>query len=775
MKPVAIVTPWFGKDLKGGAEQFAWQTAHRLSERQHKIEVLTTCCHSFYADWSKNYYDEGMSFENNVIIRRFRVDDRLDDVFKHADNYLRSFTIDSLKIGIHKQFKIGIENIFVRENINSKNLYQYLTENRDNYQSFIFIPYLYGTTLNGLPIVKEKSFLQPCLHNEPYAYLKQVETIFKIAKGILFNSEGESILANRLYGPSIMNKVMVVGGGCEYENKRKDTITERIKKIIKDNKFILYIGKRDKTKNTDLIAEAFVNYKKIHENSNLRLVLSGPGLTNFGNIEYGIIDLEEIDENEKEQLLRNCITVFQPSQNESYSRTIMEAWLHKKPVAVHKGCLVTSIAVDTSNGGWLAERTDEWTHIFKIVDNCDGRQLNEIGENGFSYAIQHGLWENAITRYEEALNLNHETGRPAKIRKKKLNAIHQLTPGFTYGDAITNQTIVIRNYLRKIGCNSQIYSIYIDPKMSKETIKFDPLRIDKDSGIIYHHSIGSVLTDFAIKHPGPKSLLYHNITPHELIKSYNSKLSRELKEGREDLCRISNHFSISVGDSEFNAKELLENGFQNPDVLPIIIDPDRWNSPPNHKLMDQLQDGKTNIIFVSRIIPSKCQYDLIYAFSEYLAMDSDARLILIGAFTPGDPYCEYVLRTVKDLGIERNVTITRLVGDSDLQAYYRTADLFWSMSEHEGFGVPLIESFWFDIPVLAYKSSAVPETLGKAGIMFNSKDNLLEIAALVKILVRDTDLRRKLLKAQRKRREDFLPSAIYPKLDKLIDRLMNSN
>jgi len=93
------------------------------------------------------------------------------------------------------------------------------------------------------------------------------------------------------------------------------------------------------------------------------------------------------------------------------------------------------------------------------------------------------------------------------------------------------------------------------------------------------------------------------------------------------------------------------------------------------------------------------------------------------------------------------------------------------MSEHEGFCIPLVEAMWFDIPVLAYKSSAVPETLGEAGIMFISKEDLVSVAALAKLLVREEDIRIKVLRAQRRRRTAFLPESVWPRLDEVIIRL----
>ena len=85
--------------------------------------------------------------------------------------------------------------------------------------------------------------------------------------------------------------------------------------------------------------------------------------------------------------------------------------------------------------------------------------------------------------------------------------------------------------------------------------------------------------------------------------------------------------------------------------------------------------------------------------------------------------------------------------------------------------VPIIEAMWFDVPILAYKSSAVPETLGEAGMLFTSKDDLLQVAALAKLLVRDTSLRMKILAAQRKRRVHFLPEVVWEKLDMLLEQM----
>ena len=117
------------------------------------------------------------------------------------------------------------------------------------------------------------------------------------------------------------------------------------------------------------------------------------------------------------------------------------------------------------------------------------------------------------------------------------------------------------------------------------------------------------------------------------------------------------------------------------------------------------------------------------------------------------------------------MVVTNRVSDSKLQAFYRTAHLFWSMSEHEGFGIPLIEAMWFDVPILAFKSSAVPETLGEAGLLFTSKDDFLSLAALAKVLVKDEDIKYKVLAAQRRRRMAFTPDVVLTNLFDIIRKM----
>lgn len=776
MKPIALVIPWFGEELKGGAEQQAWQIANRLADRGHKVEILTTCCAAFHEDWSTNHLPPGVKQLGNLVVRRFKVDKRNGEAFNRANSFGLAIPEKNLKPGINP-FTFGTAEEFVAENINSLALERYLKRKHREYHRFLFIPYLYGIILNGLPLVADKALLQPCLHDEVYAYLPEVERCMRLCNGILYNSIGEERLANNLFGPGILRKGKVVGEGVETTNLGPEELPQEVAGLnLAEAPYVLYLGRRDNTKNTGFLVEAYHLYRKQNPEGRLRLILAGPGRESFGSDVSGTYDLGLVSDIDKEALLAQCSALFQPSKNESYSRVIMEAWMHGRPVAAQRNCLATAMAVKSAGGGWLADDINEWSELFRQVELKERGELAELGQLGREYARQFADWDRVIDRYENVLDLGPSSTRNSSTQKAKSSkkAIHQLLPGFAFGDAISNQAMIVRQFLRDMGHRSEIFSEALDPTMSHEAFVFQKSKsIKEDDGIIYHHSIGSGLTDFVVAHRGPKCLIYHNITPPELVREADPALAEKLEQGLADLGRLAPYFPVSAGDSRFNSADLAANGFLDPSVLPIFITPEKWNIPADPNMMARLQDGKDNILFVGRLVSNKSQNDLIKAFTHYLSTYGNARLILVGGFVVEEKYYQSLKHMVRELGVEGDVIFVGKAPDDVLHSCYRCADLFWSMSEHEGFGVPLIEAMWFDVPVLAFKSSAVPETLGEGGILFTDKAMTAEVSAAARLIIHDPEVRSKVLKGQQKRREAFLPEQIQPKLVKLIERMVN--
>jgi hypothetical protein len=244
--------------------------------------------------------------------------------------------------------------------------------------------------------------LQPTLHDEAYAYLPAVADIFHKARGLLFISAGEYELARRLFGPGIVPKSHVVGAGVDLgleglEAGSIGTFDPRAER------FILYLGRQDPAKNVDLLVDGFLAYRSRRPLSELKLVLAGARGRAHARGGNGVVDLGFVDESAKEQLLRRARALAQPSRNESYSRVMMEAWLHGRPVIVHEECLATSTAMREAQGGWTARSLADWARTCELVDLADEQSLAALGARGRVYALEYGAWERVIARYETAL------------------------------------------------------------------------------------------------------------------------------------------------------------------------------------------------------------------------------------------------------------------------------------------------------------------------------------------------------------------------------------
>lgn len=767
MRSWAVVIPWFGAQLAGGAEQQAFQIATRLAARGHTVEVLTTCNRSFDSDWGTNHYAESTTQEFGLTVRRFAVDARAAAEFDQVNAKLMSLQRESLRRGV-SPISFADTEVFVQENIKSKSLLNYLESNWRLYERFVFLPYMFAPVMLGLPLVADRAWLQPCLHDEPQAYFPQTAALFRSAKGLLFNSEGEFELAQRLYGPGIYTRSSVIGEGIEHNHYDAGVLDAALPDALRDQRFVLYVGRRERAKNVDLLVRAFNQFKSVHPQSELKLVLAGRANESFERHD-SILEMDYVSGELKASLLSRCCALVQPSVNESFSRVLMEAWMSGRPAAVNGNCLATSIAVKQAQAGWTPTTEQEWIELFVYLDGETDQVLDEIGERGRQYARDHANWDTVIDRYEGLIGSADVRG-PSEIRGPS-KAMHQLLPDFVYGDAISNQAKSIRAHLRRLGYQSDIFCKRRAEILSSEAILLDDATPDPGSGIIYHHGIGSDVTALAVAHAGPKALIYHNVTPAEFYEPYRPGFAWMLEVGRSELKRLAPHFPVSVGDSAYNARELAASGFAAPQVLPIIIEPDKWSIEPATSLMERLQDGKTNLLFVGRLAPNKRQDRLLEAFTHYRDLNKDARLILAGQGRASDPYFQYLTRRRAELKLTDAVEITGQIDDSELLAYYQTAHLYWSASEHEGFGAPLIEAMWFDVPVLALDESAVPETLGGAGVLYKKNEPLSSVAALAYQLTHDEQLRKTVISGQRLRRLRFTPEAVAPSIEELCESL----
>ena len=327
--------------------------------------------------------------------------------------------------------------------------------------------------------------------------------------------------------------------------------------------------------------------------------------------------------------------------------------------------------------------------------------------------------------------------------------VHQVLASLGYGDAIGNHVLGIQRVLAAAGFESEIIVESADPRLEARTLDYRDALTELDPGdlLLHHFSIGSRASRTAFALPNPMALVYHNITPPEYFVGVHPWLARQCFHGRRELLAYRNRVELALGVSEFNRRELDVMGFAPTGVLPVVPDFSHLDVAPDTRVFDAYDDDRTNVLFVGRLIPNKRPDQIIKAFHAYQRLcDPDARLILAGSYAQFENYLAQLHGLVARLGT-RNVHILGQVSNEELTALYDVADLFLCASEHEGFCVPLVEAFYKRVPVLAYASTAVPDTLDGGGVLFHSRDPI-DIAALMEAVLSDEAYEAGILAAQ---------------------------
>ena len=342
--------------------------------------------------------------------------------------------------------------------------------------------------------------------------------------------------------------------------------------------------------------------------------------------------------------------------------------------------------------------------------------------------------------------------------------IHQFSPAVTINDGVSNALFFTQRILHELGFKSYIYAAQIDKKLKDKVFNINDYHPSPQQVLLYHHSIGHIDHEKIMNFSDKKIMVYHNITPSHFFQT-DKHLNFACKWGREQLANSKEYFIGSYADSYYNVEELKLYGYKFPRSIPVLSDfENRYQ--PNIKGYDSTY----NILFVGRIVSNKSQHQLvevIYYLKEKMGIE-DIKLFLVGAVSqPG--YNDFLIRYIENLDLKEQVVLTGKVDDKELALHYAKADIYLSLSEHEGFGIPLIEAMKYDIPVLAYEAGAVGQTIGKKGLLrFKSPDtvaqNILEV-------MNSSSKRTELLLYQRERLKNFEYNNIKKKLSDYLSFL----
>ncbi len=384
---VVFVPPRYGNRVVGGAETHTRMLAGELHSRGWPVEIVTTCAENAQ-DWTGEY-EPGEEMVDGILVRRFP---------QKSHRFSRRSSRIEQAIQARADVSVKEQEHWIHNVVSSPELCAFLDGHRGDYRAFVFIPYLFGTTYQGINTVSEKAYIIPCLHDEPYAYLEVFTRMMHSVRGIMFNTPPEMDLARRIYGEGLPGRVV---GGVAYRPYSADGERFRARYSI-DGDFILYSGRREHDKNTPLLIDYFCNFVA-HNPEEVRLVLIGSGDVAIPSSFRGrIVDLGFVSERDKQDAYAAATVVCQPSTRESLSLVLLEAWLTGVPVLVHGDCAVTRHHVEVSGGGLWFDGYPVFVEALKFL-LADPLRRRMMGRRGREYILENYNWDRIVENFSAVL------------------------------------------------------------------------------------------------------------------------------------------------------------------------------------------------------------------------------------------------------------------------------------------------------------------------------------------------------------------------------------
>lgn len=380
---VAFVTPRYGADIVGGAEALMREIALGLVERGWEVQVLTTCAVNPYT-WA-NELPESTKTEDGIVVRRFQ-------------NVLAASA--SKEHAVHGRIYYGerpsLDDQFTWLNALFRNpgLFETIFREKDEFDAFIFAPYLFWHTTVCMPVVADRAVVVPCLHDEVYARMDVMRHVLSLPAAVWFLSGPEHELAHRL-GP-VTPQHTVVGAGMDVPDEYAPQDFRKEYGI--EEPFILYLGRREADKGWNWLMDQFSRAK-----TSVKLVTAGSADAAVPHRLRGrVIDVGVLSVDQRNNALAAALAYVQPSLMESYSRTVMEAWLAQTPVLGRRGSAVVEWHCTRSGGGKVfSAAKDLAQHIEKLRSDPD--MTAEMGRVGREYVLENYQWEHVLDLIEADL------------------------------------------------------------------------------------------------------------------------------------------------------------------------------------------------------------------------------------------------------------------------------------------------------------------------------------------------------------------------------------
>lgn len=382
---IAVVTPRFSETATvGGAETLLKQLALRLARDGRKVDILTTCADDHFT-WANSLPPGASPFEN-LIVRRFPVDARDTARFHRLQQAIGGGAVMTPEDA----------RAYMAHGVNSRALCERIRT--EPYDRVLVGPYLFGLTVHAAAVKPERTWLVPCLHDEPFARLEPVRELFASVRGCLFNSEPERSLAERLF--DVPESCAVVGMGLDPFEADPAAFARRMKLAAP---YVMYSGRREGLKGTPLLC-AYLQCFRERTGRDIKLVSTGAGDIEAPTALYPhILDLGFVSEQEKREAMAGAAVFVHPSINESFGIVLLESWLARTPALVHARSEVLRRHCATSGGGlWFRHYPDFEEALIRLLD--DSALNRAMGAAGRAYVEQVYAWPSVDRRLFAAID-----------------------------------------------------------------------------------------------------------------------------------------------------------------------------------------------------------------------------------------------------------------------------------------------------------------------------------------------------------------------------------
>ncbi len=344
--------------------------------------------------------------------------------------------------------------------------------------------------------------------------------------------------------------------------------------------------------------------------------------------------------------------------------------------------------------------------------------------------------------------------------------IHQVLVSASPADAITDSALRLRTLLREVG-PSEIYALHVHPDLATEVHRLhhrSPAR-ERPGGaqdvLVFHASIGQPeVISFLLDQGDRIVVMYHNITPASYFSAIDPSFAALLDAGRSELRYLSDKVDLALAVSHYNADELIEMGFPDVRVSPLLVD---VRGPGGVTIdagmvgeLDRVLGPGPTLLYVGQLLPHKRVDLLLQAFhvlSTHLV--PEARLVVAGIGRLAG-YRRALEGLLHELALHK-ATLTGHISPEELAACWSIADVFVTASEHEGFCMPLAEAMAHGVPIVARRCAAIPETVGDAGLLLDPDAGPELLAEGMAELLGNQALRRELDRRAAERLRAFHP------------------